>query len=277
MEKKMKTSNLLHKFAINVFGVFGIILATMSPTLAADENEVFIDQQGDNLTLTILQAGNSNKVSGDASQSSDLVITGANLIIDIIQDGNGNEIFGAWTGDGSGSTVWDFYFYGDNNDLDLNIGQTASADSMDLLWNVQGSTNVFDVDIGGNYAADNLNMDLTILGSRNNFKDAFNNTRTWGGTAGTNWNNTVTTNMGGIKVDSSSATWEMDITGDDNAIATNQTGNASHYLKFVLVGSDGDFHFLQSMGATCSPVCPGKIDVDIDSENASVSIRQTDP
>ena len=259
MEKKMKTSNLLHKFAINVFGVFGIVLATMSPTLAADENEVFIDQQGDNLTLTILQAGNSNKVSGDVSQSSDLVITGANLIIDIIQDGNGNEIFGAWTGDGSGSTVWDFYFLGDNND-----------------WNIQGSTNVFDVDIGGNYAADNLNMDLTILGSRNNFKDAFNNTRTWGGTPGSGWNATSTTNMGGIKVDSSSATWEMNITGDDNQIATNQTGNANHYLKMVLVGSDGDFHFLQSMGATCSPVCPGKIDVDIDSENASVSVVQQD-
>jgi len=272
----MKTRNFIDKIAINVFGVFGIILATMMPGLAADENEVFIDQQGDNLTLTILQAGNANKLSGNAGVSSDLAITGANLIIDIIQDGNGNEIFGAWTGDGSGSTVWDLYFYGSNNDLDMNIGATASSDSMDLLWNIQGDTNVFDVDIGGNYAADNLNMDLTILGSRNNFKDAFNNTKTWGGTPGTNWNNTVTTNMGGIKVDSSSATWEMDITGDDNAIATNQTGNASHYLKFVLVGSDGDFQFLQSMGATCSPVCPGKIDVDLDSENASVSIRQTD-
>jgi|TARA_B110000858_G_scaffold840_1_gene975 hypothetical protein len=276
MEKKMKTRNFMNKIAINVFGVMGIILATMAPSLAADENEVFIDQTGDNLILTILQAGNSNKVSGDASQGSDLVISGSNLIIDIIQDGNGNEIFGAWTGNGSGSTVWDFYFYGDNNDLDANIGQTASANSVDMLWNIQGDTNVFDMDLGGNYSADNLNMDLTILGSRNNFKDSFTNTRTWGGTAGTNWNSTVNTAMSGIKVDSTSATWEMNITGDDNAIATNQTGNANHYLKFVLVGSDGDFQFEQSMAATCSPVCPGKIDVDIDSENASVSIRQKD-
>jgi hypothetical protein len=276
MEKKMKTRNFMNKIAINVFGVMGIILATMAPSLAADENEVFIDQTGDNLILTILQAGNSNKVSGDASQGSDLVISGSSLIIDIIQDGNGNEIFGAWTGNGTGSTVWDFYFYGDNNDLDANIGQNATANSVDMLWNVQGDTNVFDMDLGANYSADNLNMDLTILGSRNNFKDSFTNARTWGGTAGTNWNSTVNTAMSGIKVDSTSATWEMNITGDDNAIATNQTGNANHYLKFVLVGSDGDFQFEQSMGATCSPVCPGKIDVDIDSENASVSIRQKD-
>ena len=71
----MKTRNLFNKFAINVFGVIGLMVATMVPTLAADENEVFIDQQGDNLTLTILQAGNSNKISGDASQGSDLVLS----------------------------------------------------------------------------------------------------------------------------------------------------------------------------------------------------------
>ena len=78
--------------------------------LGADDNEVLLDQQGDNLTLTILQAGSGNKLSGDASDGSDLVITGSNLIIDIIQDGDSNEIFGAWTGDGSGSTVWDSTF-----------------------------------------------------------------------------------------------------------------------------------------------------------------------
>ena len=191
----MKTRNFMNKIAINVFGVMGIILATMAPSLAADENEVFIDQTGDNLILTILQAGNSNKVSGDAAQGSDLVISGSSLIIDIIQDGNGNEIFGAWTGNGTGSTVWDFYFYGDNNDLDANIGQNATANSVDMLWNVQGDTNVFDMDLGANYSADNMNMDLTILGSRNNFKDRYTNTRTWGGTAGTNWNSTVNTAM----------------------------------------------------------------------------------
>ena len=97
------------------------------------------------------------------------------MIIDIIQDGDSNEIFGAWTGDGSGSTVWDFYFLGDSNSLDLNIGATGSADNVDMLWNVQGDTNIFDVDIGGNYVPDNPNMDLTILGDRNDFRSAVSN------------------------------------------------------------------------------------------------------
>ena len=276
MEKKMKTKNLIDKFAINVFASVTLIFALASGSLAADDNEVLLDQQGDNLTLTILQAGNGNKISGDASDGSDLVITGANLIIDIIQDGNANEIFGAWTGDGSGSTVWDMYFYGNSNSLDMNIGATGSADSVDMLWNIQGDTNIFDVDIGANFASDNLNMDLTILGDRNDFRSAVANSRTWGGTPGSGWNGTTAFSQSGVNVDAGSATWEMNITGDDNAITSNQTGNSDHYLKFVLVGSDGDFQFLQSNAATCSPVCPGKIDVDLDSENASVSIRQTD-
>ena len=107
----MKTNNnFFRNFAINVLAVMGLGLGIFAPALGADDNEVLLDQQGDNLTLTILQAGSGNKLSGDASDGSDLVITGSNLIIDIIQDGDSNEIFGAWTGDGSGSTVWDSTF-----------------------------------------------------------------------------------------------------------------------------------------------------------------------
>ena len=46
-------------------------------------------------------------------------------------------------------------------------------------------------------------------------------------------------------------------------------------LKVVLDGSDGDFQFTQEMTTTCSnAVCHGIIDIDLDSENASVSIKQ---
>ena len=194
----MKTKNLFRNFAINVFAVMGLTVGLYAPALGADDNEVLLDQQGDNLTLTILQAGSGNKLSGDASDGSDLVITGSNLIIDIIQDGDSNEIFGAWTGDGSGSTVWDFYFLGDSNSLDLNIGTSGSADNVDMLWNVQGDTNIFDVDIGSNFAADNLNMDLTILGDRNDFRSAVSNSKAWSGTPGSDWNNTSAFSQSGI-------------------------------------------------------------------------------
>ena len=96
-----------------------------------------------------------------------------------------------------------------------------------------------------------------------------------GESCGTNC--TGTSSMSGILVNADNAVWNFDITGDDNKFASNQSGNAGHSLKVVLDGSDGDFQFTQSMTTTCSSgACHGIIDVDLDSENASVSIKQGD-
>ena len=268
----MKTNKFLNKLV----GVFALVGLMASPVVAED-NEVLLDQTGDNLTLTILQAGYGNTLSGDASQSSDLTLTGSSLILDLIQDGNTNDMFGSWVLDGSGSSVLDFYFLGDSNIWDMNIGASGSSDYADMLVDIQGSTNLFDVDIGGNASAEYLNFDLVILGSRNDFDTSFTNSNVWaaqgtGETCGTNC--TGTSSMAGIIIDSDNAVWNFDITGDDNAFATKQTGNGGHSLKLVLDGSDGDFQFTQEMTATCTPACHGIIDIDLDSENASVSIKQ---
>ena len=273
MERIMKAVINLKKFAVSVFALVGL----MSMPILAEDNEVLLDQTGDNLTLTILQAGYGNTLSGDASQSSDLTLTGSSLILDLIQDGNTNDMFGSWVLDGSGSTVLDFYFLGDSNIWDMNIGASGSSDYADMLVDIQGSNNLFDVDVGGNASAEYLNFDLVILGSRNDFDGSFTNSNVWaaqgtGETCGTNC--TGTSSMSGIIVDADNAVWNFDITGDDNKFATKQTGNAGHTLKVVLDGSDGDFQFTQEMTTTCSSACNGVIDIDLDSENASVSIKQ---
>ena len=271
----MKTNN----FSKIVSSVFAFACLMAGPILA-DDNEVLLDQEGDNLTLTILQAGYGNTLSGDASQSSDLTLTGASLILDLIQDGNSNDMFGSWVLDGSGSTVLDFYFLGDSNVWDMNIGASGSSDYADMLVDIQGDSNLFDVDVGGNASAEYLNLDLVILGSRNDFDGSFTNSNVWaaqgtGETCGTNC--TGTSSMAGIIVDADNAIWNFDITGDDNKFATEQTGNAGHSLKVVLDGSDGDFQFTQEMTTTCSSgACHGVIDINLDSENASVSIKQGD-
>ena len=61
----MKTKNLIKNFVVNVFAIVGVLIA--SPSLGATDNEVLLDQEGNNLILTILQAGSGNQVSGDAS------------------------------------------------------------------------------------------------------------------------------------------------------------------------------------------------------------------
>jgi hypothetical protein len=267
----MKTKSFSFKNTIlTVFAITGIL----SMDLASADNEVLIDQVGDNLTLTILQAGYGNSLSGDTSQGTDLTLTGGSLIVDLIQDGNLNEMFGSWVLDGSGSSVLDFYFQGNSNIWDMNIGATGSGDYTDILSNITGDSNIFDIDIGGNATAESSNMDLLILGSRNDFSTSFTNSKVWASGSGNN--STGTQTMAGIVIDSSYNTWNFDITGDDNAFATLQNGNDSHVLTVELEGSDGDFQFIQNMTTTCTPACNGVINLELDSENASVSIKQTD-
>ena len=52
----MKTSKFLNKLAVSVFAFIGLL----SMPIIAEDNEVLLDQSGDNLTLTILQAGYGN-------------------------------------------------------------------------------------------------------------------------------------------------------------------------------------------------------------------------
>ena len=264
---------IFKNLAVSVFALIGL----MAMPVIAEDNEVLLDQQGDNLVLTILQAGYGNTLSGNATQGADLTLTGSSIILDLIQDGNTNDMFGSWVLDGSGSSVLDFYFLGDSNIWDMNIGASGSGDYADMLVDIQGSANLFDVDIGGNASAESLNFDLVILGSRNDFDSSFTNSKVWeaqGSGESCGINCTGTSSMVGIIIDADNAVWNFDITGDDNAFATKQTGNSGHNLKVVLDGSDGDFQFTQEMTTTCTNACNGVIDVDIDSENASVSIKQ---
>ena len=271
MEKKMKT------FRSNMFAsVFATVcLTVLSVDTASADNEVLIDQIGDNLTLTVLQAGYGNSLSGDTSQGTDLTLTGGSLIIDLIQDGNLNETFGSWVLDGSGSSVIDLYFQGDSNIWDMNIGATGSGDYTDILSNIIGSSNLFDIDIGGNAVAESTNMDLYILGDRNDFSTSFTNSKVWAAGGSVN-NSTGTQTMAGIVIDSSNNIWNFDITGDDNAFATKQASNDGNSMTVELMGSDGDFQLIQNMTSTCTPACAGVINLDIDSENASVSVVQQD-
>jgi len=276
----MKT-NVIKQLTLQVFAIVGIAVSSLN--LAATDNEVLLDQQGDNLVLTILQAGSGNQISGDASAGSDLIVTGNSLIIDVIQDGNSNKFYGDLIFDGSGSSVMDFYQLGSSNVWDLQIGANSnSADNTDMLVDIQGDSNIFDVDVGGNATAESLNFDLDILGDRNDFTTSFNNTNAWASASGTNSvggvisTGTGTSTLAGIAIDTSNVVWNMEIMGDDNAFATKQSGNGGHSLTVVLDGSDGDFQFIQDMAATCTPTCEGIINIDLNSENASVIIKQTD-
>mgnify|MGYP003636496132 FL=1 len=291
----MKTKNLFNNFAINVFAVVSVLAS--SQLIMADDNEVLLDQTGSSLTFTVIQQGDSNKLAGDTTQSTDLILVGNSMVVDVAQIGDGNELFGKWYLDQSGQAL-DFYFGGSTNVFDLNISSNGGvdADNGDILSSVTGDSNVFDFSIGHGdnaAAATSFNVDLSIVGDRNNFTDSFTNSNTWLGTgtdtdytilcdncgagetisALDNTNATGTTTLAGVEINSATADWEVDITGSDNKFASQQLDGANHNLKLVLIGSNGTYQFIQTSDYSS---LPNTIDLDINSEDATVSIIQQD-
>lgn len=231
-------------FATLMLMTSGLVLANPGTT----DNEILLEQVGDTLTLTIIQDGYGNKVSGATDSSSDLIITGSSLTIDIDQIGNSNKFFGAMVSD---SSTLNWTFTGDSNIWDIQMGSSGSADSANILAVITGDSNTMDFDLGSQLSAERLDMDLTLLGSSNVFD---------------------------VDIEVDDATWNFDITGDSNNFLTTQTDGANHYMKVVHDGDGGDFDLIQSSGTCLTGVssCYSHMDLEIDSENATVQITQQD-
>jgi hypothetical protein len=159
------------------------------------DNEIFLQQSGDTLNLTIDQIGYGNKFCGTISSgacASDMMITGSNITFNLDQIGNLNQLKGPIVL--SNSNI-DMVFTGDSNVYDWNVGYNTAASNLDLDLAVTGGSNTWDVDIGYNQSATFLNYDLTLTGSSNVFTTV---------------------------VDSDNVKWDWTITGGNNNINTTQ-------------------------------------------------------
>ena len=217
---------------------------------ATDDNEINISQEGDTLTLLIDQIGYGNKIGlNDFSQSSAAMpITGSSLSFNIDQIGNENLLFGKVVADSSSYTLeWN----GDSNSWDWDIGYQGSADDSNYLVDITGDSNTMDLDQGFYASAERLDFDLTVIGSSNVFD---------------------------VDIDVDDAVWNMDITGGSNNINTLQKDGAEHEINLTHVGDGGDID-IQQMSGTCPTgisTCNGIITLDIDSDNATITINQKD-
>jgi len=227
-------------------GLTGIVSA------AADDNEIWLQQSGDNLILNFTQKGYGNKVGGDdfSGTSIDMILTGATNSLTLLQDGDANKLFGPFIADNA--TV-DLTFTGDSNSMDWNVGYVGSADYLDMLGTVTGSSNTFDIDIGYDASAEYLNWDLTLSGSSNVFT---------------------------TKIDSDNAVWDWTITGSSNDINTIQADATDNSIIAVLTGSTNDIDITQQSGSDAGcpagSSCSGIIDVSFVTSNANIDIVQKD-
>ena len=227
-------------------GLTGIVSA------AADDNEIWLQQSGDNLVLNFTQRGYGNKVGGDdfSGTSIDMILTGATNSLTLLQDGDNNKLFGPFIADTS--TV-DLTFTGDSNSMDWNVGYVGSADNLNMLGVITGDSNTFDIDVGYEASAEYLNWDLALTGSSNVFT---------------------------TKIDSDNAKWDWTVTGSSNDINTIMADATDNSLTAVLTGSSNDIDIVQKSGSdTGCPSgssCSGIIDVSFVTSNANIDIVQKD-
>ena len=221
---------------IKRFLIFSLFMLLCSNAYAID-NDIYITQSGDNLTLSITQDGGSNKV-GDATTG--VTITGATSSIDIDQIGDTNVISGKWI---AATTTLDLDMTGDSNTLALDIDAGSSYSSSAINTKVQytGGSNNFNVDIADNAAITTADFDVVMTGSSNtgtvnldaNGGDTMNVTATGSTNA-----YTVDQAGSGAKVlththTGSNATIDIDQTGNNNNTAIITTSSASMTLTIL--------------------------------------------
>jgi len=220
---------------------------------ADDDNEIMIEQSGDTLTIYIDQIGYGNKIGLDdfSSSGSNMTIVGSSLTFDIDMLGNQNLIYGPIEMDSSDLT---FSLTGDSNEVDWNIGYTASSDDSDYNFDITGDSNTFNIDQGFVTSAERLDADLVLIGDSNVFD---------------------------LDFEADDSTWDFDITGSSNNINTLQN-DGSQELTVELNGDSADIDINQISGTCASGAGVGCatpnaiINLDITSDNATIQINQQD-
>ena len=146
-----------------------ILLLLLSFGLYAD-NEIYIDQTGNNVAIDIEQLGSNNIIGGDdavAGTMTKAILNGGSMTLDINQIGSSNKFL---TDGIIGENFTGFFeFDGDSNTFEFSMDTTGlnTVDFADINVDVTGSSNTFDWDIGENAGASYLDLDLILDGDSN--------------------------------------------------------------------------------------------------------------
>lgn len=205
----------------------------------ATTNKVYIDQQGGNVDVNIVQTGTSNIIGSSADP---IYLRGDNQSVIAIQTGNGNQLYMGIVSDtgASGEATVTVRQIGDLNTGDIRCGtlQTdASCNQLDMNARFTGNSNelVFhgsganirnSMDITGNYntfnidaLAPNASQTLLVTGNYNDFDITQTDT---GGTYG--------------------HSLYVNLTGSLNTVTTQQYGVSETVININSVGSNGTFN-----------------------------------
>jgi len=140
--------------------IFALSMMALSHVQAA--NEIYVEQVGDNATVTLKQAGNNNTI-GDALAPA--FIGGGQNTVYVEQSGSGNQL--AMLVNGAGTNVTSVVT-GDSNQQTITCGTSisASCSGSAITHTITGDNNDIKSLLGSNGGAHTSN--ITVLGDYNN-------------------------------------------------------------------------------------------------------------
>ena len=228
-----------------------ILLLLLSFGLMAD-NEIYIDQTGNNVNIDIEQLGSSNLIGGTDAVSGTMtaaVLNGGTWTFDINQIGSSNKFLtdGIF---GDNFTGY-FEFNGDSNEFEFSMDTTGlnTADFADINFDITGSSNTFDWDIAQVSGASYLDLDFILDGDSNDFT---------------------------FDIDSDYYTAYIDIFGDSNTMTLTKSGYGAS-------SSDGGYFYLDLNGGTntlsieqTSTLALDWLKIESDASNSNLCVVQND-
>ena len=227
------------------------LILFLSIGLFAD-NEIYIDQTGDNASIDIEQLGSTNIIGGDDAVSGTMtaaILNGTGMTLDINQIGSSNKFL---TDGILGDSFTGFFeFDGDSNEWDFSMDTTGlnTADSNDININVTGSFNLADIDIAEVSGASFLDIDWIITGDSNDAE---------------------------VDIDADYAVMYMDILGDSNDLTFIQSGYgaSSSDNKYFYLDLEGDSN--TAVIKQQSTLAADWLKIESNASNSNICVIQND-
>ena len=228
-----------------------ILLLLLSFGVMAD-NEIYIDQTGNNVNIDIEQLGSSNLIGGTDAVSGTMtaaVLNGGTWTFDINQIGSSNKFL---TDGIYGDNFTGFFeFDGDSNEFEFSMDTTGlnTADFADINVDVTGSSNTFDWDIAQSSGASYLELDFILDGDSSDIT---------------------------FDIDSDYYTAYIDIFGDSNTKTLLKSGYGASSI-------DGGYFYLDLNGSTNtieieqkSTLAADWLKIESDASNSNICVIQSD-
>ena len=217
------------------------MIAVLSNNANAD-NLIYIDQAGDNATITLTQDGSGNKIGDSGTEAK---TDGDNTTVSITQTGSNNTVLQNQVGDDITTTINQS---GSGNSSTLTTGTNGGSDTITYEENITGNNNTIITNVGTSAATNLATINIDVTGNTN----------------------AITVNENSASSGLTAKITDIDVIGNSNTITATKTGLGQHD---TIINHTGD---LGTIGVTQSGSVNSTVNLLTNGNNATVSVTITD-